>query len=187
MLFVLNITVTNGAINIFIFYVNIISINISMFFPNCHSPVCIILSLSNLDLGFETCFYNEMDDYAKVWLQAVFPFYMILIALALIMGSRYSTRVQRLTAQRGLPVLATLFLLLYTKLLMATCHALYFFTFVTHLPNKHSELVWSVDTNIPKLGIKFKNYCTVHYLPYSVFNIATFQYPSFVYQDVVTV
>ena len=174
MLFVLNITVTNGAINTFIFYVNIISINISMFFPNCHSPVCIILSLSNLDLGFETCFYNEMDGYAKVWLQAVFPFYMILIALALIMGSRYSTRVQRLTAQRGLPVLATVFLLSYTKLLMATCHVLFFFTFVTHLPSKHSELVWSVDTNIPKLGVKFIALFTIYLILFLIllpFNI----------------
>jgi len=92
-----------------------------MFFPKCYSPVCIVLSLTNLDSGFETCFYNGMDGYAKVWLQIVFPFYMRVIALALIMGSRYSTRVQRLTAQRGLPVLATLFLFSYTKLLLATC------------------------------------------------------------------
>ena len=174
MLFILNLTVTNGAINTFIFYVNIISINISMFFPKCHSPVCIILSLSNLDLGFETCFYSGMDGYAKVWLQTVFPFYMITIALALIMGSRYSTRVQRLTAQKGLPVLATLFLLSYTKLLMATCHVLFFFTFVAHLPSKHSELVWSVDTSIPKLSVKFIGLFTVFFLLFLIllpFNI----------------
>jgi len=155
MLFVFNLTVTNGAINTFIFYVNIISINISMFFPKCHSPICIILSLTNLDLGFETCFYDGMDGYAKMWLQLVFPFYLIAIALALIIGSRYSTRVQRLTAQRGLPVLATLFLLSYTKILMAMSHVLFFFTFITYLPGKHSELVWSVDTSIPKFGVKF--------------------------------
>ena len=155
MLFLFNLTVTNGAINTFIFYVNIISINISMFFPKCHSPICIFVSLSNLDLGLETCFYDGMDGYAKMWLQLVFPFYLIAIALALIMGSRYSTRVQRLTAQRGLPVLATLFLLSYTKILMVMCHVLFFFTFITRLPGKHSELVWSVDTSIPKFGAKF--------------------------------
>jgi len=155
MLFLFNLTVTNGAINTFVFYVNIISINISMFFPKCHSLICIVVSLSNLDLGFETCFYDGMDGYAKTWLQLVFPFYLMAIALALIMGSRYSTRVQRLTAQRGLPVLATLFLLSYTKILMAMCHVLFFFTFITRLPGKHSELVWSVDTSIPKFGVKF--------------------------------
>ena len=155
MLFIFNLTVTNGAINTFIFYVNIISINISMFFPKCHTLICITVSLSNLDLGFETCFYNGMDGYAKMWLQLLFPFYLIAIALALIMGSRYSTRVQRLTAQRGLPVLATLFLLSYTKILMTVCHVLFFFTFITQLPGKHSELVWSVDTSTPTFGAKF--------------------------------
>jgi len=116
MLFILNLTVTNGAINSFIFYFNIISLNISMFIPRCHiSIACITLSLLNLDLGIETCFYDGMDNYAKTWLQLVFPVYLIFIALALIMGSRHSKIVQRLTARRGLPVLATLFLLSYTK------------------------------------------------------------------------
>ena len=156
MLFMLNLTVTNGAINTFIFYFNIVSINISMFIPRCHvSFACITLSLFNLDLGIKACFYNGMDDYAKTWLQLVFPVYLIFIALVLIMGSRHSKIIQRLTARRGLPVLATLFLLSYTKVLLTVCHAIFFYSPITHLPSKHSTLAWSVDTNIPLFGIKF--------------------------------
>ena len=156
MLFISNLTVTNGAINTLIFYFNIVSINISIFISRCNCPfVFITLSLLNLDLGFKTCFYDGMDDYAKTWLQLVFPVYLIFIALALIMGSRHSKMVQRLTARRGLAVLATLFLLSYTKVLLTVCHAIFFYSTVTHLPSEDTTVVWSVDTNTPLFGIKF--------------------------------
>ena len=68
LLFLLNLTVTDGSINAFILYVNIISINSTVFFPHQHtvSPAYIFISLANLDLGIQTCFYNGMDDYAKM-------------------------------------------------------------------------------------------------------------------------
>ena len=67
-LFVLNLTVTDGTINSFILYANIININSTMFFPDNHTtaPLHVFISLVNLDLGIQTCFYNGMDDYAKV-------------------------------------------------------------------------------------------------------------------------
>ena len=175
MLFMLNLTVTNGAINTFIFYFNIVSINISMFIPRCHNSfVCITLSLFNLDLGIKACFYDGMDDYAKTWLQLVFPVYLIFIALVLIMGSRHSKIIQRLTARRGLPVLATLFLLSYTKVLLTVCHAIFFYSPITHLPSKHSTSFWSVDTSIPLFSIKFSILfvtCLVLFLILIPFNI----------------
>jgi len=64
-LFLLNLTVTNGAINGFVFYVNIISINTSVFFSQ-FTPAYTFISLANLDLGIQTCFYSGMDDYAKL-------------------------------------------------------------------------------------------------------------------------
>ena len=73
------------------------------------------ISLATLNLGVQTCFYNGMDDYAKMWLQLAFPFYLIFIATLIIIISRYSTTIQRLTACRALPMLATYFLLSYTS------------------------------------------------------------------------
>jgi len=154
-LFIFNITINNGVICTFIFYVNIISINFSMFFPRCQSVVCVLISLANLDLGIETCFYDGMDEYAKMWLQLAFPFYLLLIAHLLIIGSRYSVRIQRLTARRALPVLATLLLLSYTKILLTVCRVLFFFSRIVYLPGKHVKYTWSVDTNIRLFGAKF--------------------------------
>ena len=155
MLFTFNLTVTNGIINTLIFYVNIISINYSQFCYDSNSPDCTILSLLNLDLGIETCFYDDMNGYTKMWLQLVFPSYLMTISFTLIIGSRHSSKLQRLTANRILKVLATLFLLSYTKILLTVCQVLFFFSPVTHFPSKHKTLLWSVDTGIVLFGVKF--------------------------------
>ena len=157
MLFVLNLTVTDGTINGFILYANIISVNTPMFFTelNHFTPAYTFISLANLDLGIQTCFYNGMDEYAKMWLQLAFPFYLIFIATLIIITSRYSTKIQRLTARRALPVLATLFLLSYTKILRIVSSVLFSYSTITHLPSKHTTLVWSVDANVPQFGVRF--------------------------------
>ena len=158
LLFILNLTVTDGDINGFILYVNIISINNHVFFPQYHKFINFwyaFISLANLDLGIPTCFYNGMDDYAKMWLQLAFPAYLILIATLLIIASRHSTKVQRITAHRALPVLATLFLLSYTKILRTVSSVLFYYSTITHLPSGHTTLVWAVDANIPLFGLKY--------------------------------
>ena len=157
LLFILILTVTDGTINAFILYVNTISINTPVFFLQLGNfmPAYTFISLANLDLGIQTCFYNGMDDYAKMWLQLAFPFYLIFIATSLIITSRYSTTIQRLTACRALPVLATLFLLSYTKILLIVSSVLFFYSKLFHLPGDHTELVWSVDANVPLFGVKF--------------------------------
>ena len=157
LLFILNITVTDGTINAFILYVNIISINTSVFFPsiNHFTPVHTFISLVNLDLGIQICFYNGMDDHTKILLQLAFPLYLIFIATLIIITSRHCTTIQRLTARRVLPVLATLFLLSYTKILRIVSNVLFFYSTITNLPSKHTMLVWSVDANVPLFGLKF--------------------------------
>ena len=158
LMFILNLTVTDGDINGFIIYVNIISINNDVFFPQYNISINFwysIISLANLDLGIPTCFYNGMDDYAKMWLQLAFPAYLILIATLLIIASHHSTKVQRITARRALPVLATLFLLSYTKILRTISSVLFYYSTITHLPSGHTTLVWAVDANVPLFGLKY--------------------------------
>ena len=96
-----------------------------------------------------------MDDYAKVWLQLAFPFYLIFIATLIIITSRHSIKILRLTAHRVLPVLATLFLLSYTKILRIVSSILFSYSTITHPPSKHTTLVWSVNANVPLFGGRF--------------------------------
>ena len=155
-LFAFNLTVADGAINAFILYINIVSINSFIIFTHEQTAVAhVLVSLANLDLGFEICFYNGMDDYSKTWLQLAFPVYIIFIAMLLIITSRYSNKVQRLTARRALPVLGTLFLLSYTKILRTVSYVLFFYSTITDLPSNKTTIVWSVDANVPLFGAKF--------------------------------
>ena len=154
LLFILNLTVTDGGINAFLFYGNIIEINNHIFVQFSKIPR-IVISLANLDLGFEACFYDGMDDYAKMFLQLVFPAYLILIAVVLITSSRYSTRIQRLTARRALPVLATLFLLSYTKVLRTISYMLFYYHKITNISTKQTNMIWAVDTTVPIFGARF--------------------------------
>ena len=157
LLYLLNLTVTNGTINGIIFYANIVSINNSVFLvnDNVFKPLKVFISFINLDLGIETCYYNGMDSYAKMWLQLFFPLYLILIATFIIIASRYSYRIQRLTYTRSLPVLATLFLLSYTGILRAVSTVLFSYSTITELPSGHQQLVWSIDASVPLFGVKF--------------------------------
>jgi len=84
----------------------------------------------------------------------VFSAYLIFIAILIIITSHYSTRTQRLTARRALPVLATLFLLSYTKVLLTVSKTLFFISIITHVSSNHTNLVWSVDANMPLFELK---------------------------------
>ena len=176
LLYLLNLTVTKAIINGMMLYTNIISINNSVFLINNQSfkPLQIFISCINLDLGIETCFYNGMDGYVKVWLQLFFPIYIIFIAFSIIIASRYSSRILRLTYSRSLPVLATLFLLSYTSVLRTVLTVLFSYSTITHVPSGHQELVWSVDASVPLFGLKFTILfitCLVLFLILLFFNI----------------
>ena len=157
LLYLLNLTVTNGTVNGIVLYANIISINDSIFLANenIFKPLRVFISFVNLDLGIETCFYNGMDSYAKVWLQLLFPTYLIAIAVFIIIASRYSTRMLRLTFSRSLPVLATLFLLAYTGILRVTLTVLFSYSTITYLSSGDKQLVWSIDASVSLFGLKF--------------------------------
>ena len=124
----LKLTITIGTINGLIFFCNVTSINECLFFdPSKFSFIKIFISLINLDLGFEMCFYREMTEIAKTGLQFVFPVYLWLIMFIIIILGRYYPR-SRISAYSAVPVLATLILLSYSKLLRAV---IYTFSSVT--------------------------------------------------------
>ena len=88
-----------------------------------------------------------MVNYAKMWLELVFLVYLIyVIATAFIIVSNYSIRIKRLIVRKVLPVLATLLLLSYTKILLAVSKTLFFYSATVHLPSNHTTLLWSLDT-----------------------------------------
>ena len=156
LLMILNLTVSIGTINGLIFYANIVKISEStgIFFPNGSIPVLSqFIAWLNLDLGIETCFYHGMTAYAKVWLQFVFPLYIWLIIVTIIVLCRYSTWLSNKIGGNVVQVLATLILLSFTKIFRTFAPAL---TWVKPFCEKSSTVttVWYVDGNVPYFSIK---------------------------------
>ena len=147
---VLDITISHGLINGLIFYANIIKPNEHIFLPQTNTnPLTLFIAWLNLDLGVQTCFYDGLSAYGKAWLQFVFPFYVWCIAGLIIAMARYSTRFSRLTGNNSVPVLATLFLLSYAKLLRTIITIL---SYTTVDSANGQKTVWSADGNIDYLG-----------------------------------
>ena len=150
LLIVLNLTVSVGTINGLIFFANIVKLYEPIFFPN--GPIIFLsqfISWLNLDLGIETCFYPGMTSCHKMWLQFVFPFYVWILMMIVIIACRYSIKVTHIVGNNAVPVLATLLLLSYTKLLR-TIILIISLTRVSC--NDVTTLYWLVDPNIPYLS-----------------------------------
>ena len=146
-LLVLNMTVSVGSINGLLLSANVVKLNEVVFFPNgAKLPVLNqFIAWLNLDFGIETCFFNGLDGYWKTWLQFVFPIYIWLLIGAIIIGSHYSGRLSRVFGNNTVPVLATLILMSYSKLLRTITNAL----MITNIKCEEKEWsVWSVDANI---------------------------------------
>ena len=156
---ILNLTVSQGAINGLIFYANIVAANSSILFPvqrnNLLSFLSVFISWLNLDLGIETCFIKGLDGYWKTWLQFVFPFYLWVIAVAIILIRiilRCLKHDAKIFGHNAVSVLATLFFLSFNKILRSIIPILSFTTL--EYADNSTYKVWAVDANITYLSSK---------------------------------
>ena len=161
-LLVFKLTVSEGTMNAFVFYANIVHVNESIFFPSGNRNFLrAFISWINLDLGIETCFYDGMDAYAKAWLQFAFPVYVWALVFVFITVGHFSPRVAKMLGSNPVTVLATLFLLSYTKVLRAITVPLSFAEL--SLANS-SKAVWFVDGNV--------QYFQGRHIPLFLFSVA---------------
>ena len=104
----LRLTVATGTLNSVILYANILQVKKSLFFPqNTINLLTVFLAWVNLDLGFQTCFYDGLDAYALTLLQFAFPLYVWFIIGLMIFISRYSITMSKLIGSNPVAVLAT--------------------------------------------------------------------------------
>ena len=143
---VLNITVSAGTMNGLIFFANVVKLYEPLFFPDGSTYFKYPIAWLNLELGIDACFYAGMESCGKMWLQFLFPFYLLgtLLVIVLLSSadqshmlaralpsrvneaiSKMSLKVVTLMGSNAVPVLATLCLLLYTKVLRTIVLILY--------------------------------------------------------------
>ena len=114
----LKLTVSRGTLNGLILYANVISVSGLLNLPGCsiHTILSVFISWLNLDLGIEIYFFSGMDAYLKTWLQFVFPLYIWVLVGVIIILCHYSQTVMKWMGRGNIDVLATFFLLSYTKI-----------------------------------------------------------------------
>ena len=156
---IINLTVTQGMINGLIFYANIVWASQSILLPlheiNNAAFVFLraFLAWINLDFGIETCFISGLTALEKTWLQFLFPVYIWAIAGIMIITAKYSKTLTKIYGNRAVPLLATLFLLSYMKLLR-TVITIFLFTHLSEIPTGSTLVVWSVDGEIDYFGVE---------------------------------
>ena len=146
LLLVCKLTVAAGTLSGLVFYSNIVGVNRTIFLPvRSTNALSVFIAWLNLDFGIETCFYDGMDAYSKIWLQFAFPVYIWVLMGLMIFISYYSQRFANLLGTNPVSVLATLILLSYAKILRTLVTALYF----THLEYPtYNRSVWLHDANV---------------------------------------
>ena len=143
------------------------------------------MSLVSLDLGLSLCFYDGMDDADKAGLQFVFPAYLLILTMTVIVLCHYclgrsqtSTctsscwhRFPIIIGERAVRVLSTLIYLSYSKLLRTVIDVLTYST--VHLPTG-DMYVWFYDGNVEYLHGKHTvlfvvamGTCALFLLPYT--------------------
>ncbi len=144
-LFALNLTVAEGSINGLIFYANVMAMNQTIRFSGEASYLYTFLAWLNLDLGISTCLYEGMDGYVETWLQLVFPVYLwVIILVVVLLYNKF--RANSLGGNNSVRVLATILLLSYTKL-QRTVVTILSFTWLEY-PDGVVRYVWLHDPNV---------------------------------------
>ena len=146
-LLMLNLTVAVGTLNGIIFYANVLY----NFIPSLsHSRITfysVFVSWLNLELGFDLCFFKGMNAYSKIWIELLFPTYVIFLVIMIILVSEWSVRFSHLIGKKNpVATLATLILFSYTKLLNIIIRALSFV--IVNYPGPTKKVQWLPDASV---------------------------------------
>ena len=147
-LFCLSITISSKVLGGIVFFANMTEVSLRDSLTESHMYghiLNIIFSLLNLNLGFGICFFKGMTALYKTALQFVFPVYLWLIVVVLILLSRFSTRIANLTSYSSVQVLATLFYMSFAKLLLTVIDI---FTPASIQTPQGDYTVWYIDGNV---------------------------------------
>ena len=112
-------TITDGTVSGLLFYASIFSINRETLLRsnNSYSFLPSIISWLNLDIGLGGCFFKGFNAFWQVVLNFCIPVLMWTAMGLLTYISSKSSRITRLIGGNAVKVLATLFLVSYTKIL----------------------------------------------------------------------
>ena len=145
-----HVTVANGYLNGLLFFSTVITLFNPVLSAQSRTIASLlqIFSWLNLDLDLERCFYANMTAPQRMALRFVFPVYLYLLMIIIILVAKVSQRFANIFNRRGYSatkLFATLFVMTYTNIL-TTCIEILGGDYVTDL-DKNLYYVWRVDSN----------------------------------------
>lgn len=148
LLSLLKLTVDKGIINGAIFFANIVYINHNLLYIVDIKVLPGIFDLINLDAPTGICFYQGMTALAKYTLELIYPIYLWLLVLLVVLFIRMFPRVSNFI-QSPPQLLATLIYLSYSKLLLVINYMVKGIT-VSKLQSSevHTSIHWYQDPNV---------------------------------------
>uniref|UniRef100_A0A1X7VX46 G-protein coupled receptors family 3 profile domain-containing protein n=1 Tax=Amphimedon queenslandica TaxID=400682 RepID=A0A1X7VX46_AMPQE len=156
-LYALQLTLTTGTLYGIIFYAQIIvlfnndsnyyqEMLLSMYYYRLTNGIISLINL-NFDTGIPLCLYNGMTELVRSGLGLVFPIYLLLIVVGLIVASRYSVKLSNRISHSSVQVLVTVVHLSFTRLLTSVLdvfNSVEIFTNTTEVP----LIVWYNDATV---------------------------------------
>ena len=114
----LNTTITEGTISGLLFYASIFSINRETLLrvTKDYSLLPSLISWLNLDIGLNACFFHGFNAFWQAVFNFCIPVFLWVVFGLLIYASSKSSAITRLIGGNAVKVLATLFLVSYTKI-----------------------------------------------------------------------
>ena len=140
----LGFSISEGYLNSLLFYCNVTSFYSSFFALNSSIRYGFILvKFIDLSLGFKLCFYDGMDTLAKVGIQLLFPAYLFVIMVVIIILAKCSSKISN-AGFSAAKTFSTLLLLCYTSV-GETCIQIV----AGKTINGINGTFWYADPNIP--------------------------------------
>ena len=150
----LHISISEGYINGVLFYVSVVS-SYEIHFTGHFSArwVFIPIYLLNLDMGFETCFYNGMTPLARAGLGLVFPAYLFILMVLFIWLASRSLRLSEWLANSNFTpskLVATLIVLTYNSITQSCLQILGSVKLSVYQDDGSSIVIrpWATDPNV---------------------------------------
>ncbi len=148
----LDITIANGTVYGFLFYVGSIEIYKNLFEYDINGKwyylaLSYVISWLNLNVGREVCFFNGMTTYHKIWLEFVFIFYIWILEAFIVYLCRKYTVFTRMCGNNISKVLSTVLYMTILKTAVLTSKCLLFGR-ITNINKNSVSIVWSPQTDI---------------------------------------
>ena len=150
----LHITFSEGYIGGALFYASMVS-SYEIYFTGHFKDRSVIIPIYmlNLDMGFETCFYDGMTQLDRAGLSLIFPIYLFILMILFIWLASYSLRLSEWLAKSNYSpskLVATLIILSYNSITQSSLQILGYVRLTVHQDiGKSIEVyAWATDPNV---------------------------------------